>query len=90
MSPTMYQSIDEHIIKFKGHKILRLYVKEKPGQWGFKLWCRRDAVSGYLFQFDLYTGKKVGYTKHGLGERVVLLLTEQLAHKNCHIFIDNF
>ena len=90
MSPTMYQSIDEHMIKFKGHNILRQYVKGKPVQWGFKLWCRCDAVTGYLFQFDLYTGKKVGYTEHGLGEGVVLLLTEQLAHKNCHIFIDNF
>ena len=53
MSPTMYQSIDEHMIEFKGHKILEPYVKEKPMQCGFKLWCRCDAVSGYLFQFDL-------------------------------------
>ena len=30
MSPTMHQSIDEHMLKFKGHNILRQYVKGKP------------------------------------------------------------
>ena len=72
MYATAEQSIDEHMIKFKGHNILKQYVKGKPVQWGFKLWCRCDSKTGYLFQFDLYTGKKTGYIEHGLGEGVVL------------------
>ena len=56
MSATKNQSVDEHMVKFKGHYVLKQYVKGKPVQWGFKLWCRCDSTSGYLFQFDLYTG----------------------------------
>jgi hypothetical protein len=90
MSPTKFQSIDEHMIKFKGHNILRQYVKSKPIKWGFKMWCRCDSKSGYLFEFDLYTGKKVGKIEHGLGEGVVLQLTEKIKNMGCQIFIDNF
>ena len=53
------QSIDEHMIKFKGHNIMKQYIRNKPVKWRFKLWCRCDAVSGYMYQFDLYTGHKV-------------------------------
>ena len=37
MAPTKCQSIDEHMIKFKGHNILRQYVKGKPIKWGYKM-----------------------------------------------------
>jgi len=57
-SASKQQSINEHMIKFKGHNILRQYIRNKPIKWRFKLWCRCDAVSGYLYQFDLYTGRK--------------------------------
>lgn len=59
LSSTQFQSIDEHMIKFKGHNILRQYVKGKPIQWGFKMWCRCDSKTGYLFECDLYLGKLV-------------------------------
>ena len=49
MAPSQFQSTDEHMIKFKGHNILRQYVKGKPIQWGFKLWCRCAAKTGYLY-----------------------------------------
>ena len=52
MSATAEQSIDEYKIKFKGHNILKLNVKGKPVQWGFKLWCSCDSKTGNLFQFD--------------------------------------
>ena len=60
ISSTQQQSIDEHMVKYKGHSILNQYVKEKPIKWGFKIWCRCAAKSGYLYEFDLYTGKKKG------------------------------
>ena len=66
-NPSKQQSIDEHMIKFKGQNIMKQYIRNKPVKWGFKLWCRCDAVSGYLYQFDMYTGRKTD-TEHGLGE----------------------
>ena len=90
MSATKNQSVDEHMVKFKGHNILKQYVKGKPVQWGFKLWCRCHSTIGYLFQFDLYTGKKTGHVEQGLGEGVVLSLTEQIKNLQYHVYIDNF
>ena len=90
MAPSEFQSIDEHMIKFKGHNIIRQYVKGKPIKWGFKMWCRCASKSGYLFECDLYTGKKYGLVQYGLGEAVVLQLTEKIRDIGCHIFIDNF
>ena len=42
MQPTEYQAIDEHMIKFKGHNILKQYMKQKPIKWGIKVWCRLE------------------------------------------------
>ncbi|XP_028659115.1 piggyBac transposable element-derived protein 2-like [Erpetoichthys calabaricus] len=81
------QSIDEHMIKFKGHNIMRQYVKGKPIKWGFKMWCRCDARTGYLYQFEPYLGKKAQHVEHNLGESVILHLTESLPRTG---FFDNF
>ena len=72
MNPTKHQSIDEHKLKFKGHNVLRQYVKRKPIQWGFKMWCRCDSRTGYLFEFEIYAGKKTNEVQFGLREGVVL------------------
>ena len=90
MAPTKCQSIDEHMIKFKGHNILCQYVKGKPIKWGYKMWCRCDSKTGYLFQFDLYLGKKTNEVEKGLGEGVVLHLTQELENLFCQVYIDNF
>ena len=89
LKPTQHQSINEHMVKFKGDNILKQYVKGKPIQWGFKLWCRCNSKTGYLFEGDLYCEKKVGFVKHGLGG-VVLQLTQKIERLGCQVFIDNF
>lgn len=90
MTNTKTQAIDEHMIKFKGHNIMRQYVKNKPVKWGFKMWCRADSTTGYLFQFDLYTGRKQGGAETGLGESVVLQLSKGLQGLGCEVYFDNF
>ena len=37
MAPTKFQSEDKLMKKFKGHNILRQFVKGKPIKWEFKL-----------------------------------------------------
>ena len=90
MTPSQFQLKDEHMIKMKELNITRQCVNGKPIKWGFKMWCRCDSKSGCLFKFDLYTGKKCGHVQYGLGEAVVLQLTEKIRNIGCHIFIDNF
>ena len=45
------------------------YMKNKPIKWGFKWWCRCYSKAEYLYEFDLYLGKKEK-KKLGLGEIV--------------------
>lgn len=88
--PTKQQRVDEHMIKFKGHNIMKQYIKNKPIRWGFKTLCRRDSETGYLFQCEMYTGMKSEGTAMGLGELVMLKLTDELKGFGCEVFFDNF
>ena len=84
-----HQSIDKHMCKFKGKSIMRQYMKNKPIKWDFKFWFSCGAKSGYLYEFDMYLGKK-GNTEFGLGESVVLSLCQRLKDTHCFVFFDNF
>ena len=63
-------------------------MKNKPIKWGFKFWFRCGAKSGYLYEFDMYLGKK--NTKFVLDEFVVLSLSQKLKDTRCFVFFDNF
>lgn len=51
MTNTKTQAIDEHMIKFKGHNIMRQYVKNKPIKWVVK-------YNKYMGGVDLMDQKK--------------------------------
>jgi len=85
------QSIDEAMIRFKGRSSIRQYMPMKPIKRGYKVWVRADSRTGYIYQFDLYTGKGNDSTSGlGLGSRVVKHLTESLKDTNTHVTFDNF
>ena len=52
------QSIDEDMVKFKGRSEMKHYIKSKPIKWDFKFWFRCWSKSGYLYQLDIYLGRK--------------------------------
>ena len=54
------------------------------------MWCRCDAKSRYLFEFDLYTRKKHGGVKCDLGEAVLLSYTKKLENLQCQVYFDNY
>ncbi|CAH2106616.1 unnamed protein product [Euphydryas editha] len=83
------QSIDETMVKFKGKSSMKQYMPKKPIKRGYKCWARCDSKSGYLYQFQLYTGKIGNTTEKNLGYRVVLDLSENLP-ENTLIAFDNF
>ena len=82
------QSIDEHMTKFKGKHGCKQYLLLKPIKWGFKWWCRCSS-SGYLYETDLYLGKKQE-TEYNLSESVVLNLSQSLRDTYCTLYFDNF
>ena len=54
------------------------------------MWCRCDSKTKYLFEFDLYNGKKHGGVKCGLREAVLLSRTEKLEGLQCQVYFDNY
>ena len=73
------KSIDKHMVKFKGRSGMKQYIKPKPTKWGFKFWFRCSSKFGYLYQMDIYLGRKqTSEFNLGLGEEVVLQLTKDL------------
>ena len=89
MEPEAKQSLDEHMIKYKGSSVMQQHIKKTWIKWGFGMWYRCAPKTGYLYQFDIYTGRKKT-TEFGLGESVVLQLTEKLNGSFCPIFFHNF
>lgn len=73
-TPSSFVAVDESMIRFKGRSAIKQYMPMKPIKWGYKVWCIADSATGFVFMFELYTGKsdQIGDT---LGEKVVLHLT---------------
>ena len=75
--------------KYKGRSSMKQYVKNKPVKWGFNFWYRCASETGYIYQSDLYLGKKKS-PKENLESGVFLKTTESLQNKHCMAFFDNF
>lgn len=83
-----YGTVGESMIKFKGELSIKQYLPMKLIKNGFKVWCLCDAVTGYLFNYQIYLGKEETSGKEvSLGERVVFDLISghnfQGAHLTC-------
>ena len=86
-----YNELRENsMITFKGRSSMKQYLPKKPVKRGFKVWVRADAVTGYLCEFDVYTGKTEGQREFGLGGNVVKTLTQHITGHNHTVYCDNF
>nr|CAH7730523.1 unnamed protein product [Callosobruchus chinensis]CAH7746626.1 unnamed protein product [Callosobruchus chinensis] len=88
-SPTEFQAIDESMIKYKGRSSMKQYMPAKPTKRGYKVWVRADD-SGFVCEFQIYTGKVGDLSEKDLGGRVVRDLTKDLKNKNNKVFFDNY
>lgn len=90
-SQSSSQSIDESMVKFKGRSSMKQYMPNKPIKRGYKIWARCDSESGYLYSFDIYTGKATSTDENsgGLGYRVVMDLCRNVQPYTLMAF-DNF
>ena len=65
-------SVDEAMVKFKGHLGMKQYLPVKPVKRGIKVWVCAEASRGYVCDFQVYTWKKQhGMMEQNLGYRVV-------------------
>ena len=85
------ESIDEHMVKFRGRSGIKQYIKLKPIKWGFKFWFHCPSKSRYLYQMDIYLGRKqTPEFNLGLGEEAILQLTKNLEQPFSTVHFDNF
>lgn len=87
--PSKNISVDESMIRFKGRSSLRQYMPNKPIKRGYKVWVRASQ-SGYIDEFQIYTGKIGVKAEVNLGSRVVTDLTRSLANLNHMVYFDNY
>jgi len=85
------QSIDEGMVQFKGRNTMKQYMPMKPVKRGYKLWIRADAATGYVYHFQVYTGRNDSDAGGvGLAARVVQKLTEAIHFTYTHVAFDNY
>ena len=86
-----FQSIDESMTKFKGRSTLKQYLPMKPVKRGIKLWMRCDALTGYTYNMNVYTGKEDSPNPVGTpGERVVGALVSTIKETDVIFAFDRF
>ena len=89
MSDAERQSIEKYMTKFKSRISRKQYRKNKPIKWVLKWWYRCCSKTRYLYEFDLYLGKKEK-TELGFGETAVLDLSKKLENTHCMLYFHNF
>ncbi|GLG94026.1 uncharacterized protein GBIM_01321 [Gryllus bimaculatus] len=88
---SLFLSIDESMVGFKGRSSLKQYMPMKLIKRGFNIWVIACAVTGYCLGMPVYEGKYEGdKTSKSLGERVVEELSSALEGLGycffCHFF----
>ncbi|GBM24837.1 PiggyBac transposable element-derived protein 4 [Araneus ventricosus] len=89
--PYQNMSVDEAMIKYKGRLGIIQYMPKKPTKRGIKIWMLCDSSFGYVYDFDVYCGKKdkIPRSKKGLGYDVVTHLAKSLNPRYC-LYFDRF
>ena len=95
-SPGQELSVDESMVKYKGHCRGKVCMPKKPIKVGFKIWCCSCACCGYLCTFQVYDGKPrdpvtgKAVREKGLVNRVVTDLVAPFEDHNHVVYCDNF
>ena len=82
--------VDEAMIAFKGRSSIKQYMPQKPVKRGLKVWVMADSKTGFVSQFNVYTGKKGDTSEKGLGGNVVRELVNDLLGQHRCVYMDNF
>ena len=77
------------MVPWRGRIKWKQYCPDKPVKFGFKVFVLCDAETNYIYNIDVYTGKKEVITKD-LGGRTVLYLVSGLENKGHILYMDSF
>ena len=82
--------VDEQFVVFRGRCPFKVYIPNKPGMDGLKVWICCDVDTAYCSNFEVYLGKTGRMREVGKGEHVVLQITSHLAGSGRCCTVDNF
>ena len=88
--PKREVSIDETLVPYKGRTKILQYIPSKPHKWGLKVWTLADSKSGYVWNWQLYTGKITLQNGRGAAHEVVMSLMDPLLNLGHHLYCDNY
>ena len=88
-SPCLYISVDESMIGTRGRLSFLQYLPKKPTKWGIKLWVCAESKTGYIYDFEVYTGQG-DKSEHGLAYRVVMSMVNDFLESGRVVYVDNF
>ena len=77
--PSRYLSIDEMMVGTRCRVVFLQYLPKKPTKFGIKVWINSEAKSGYVLNFQIYTGSEGKTKEKGLAYGVVM---EQWNHNS--------
>ncbi|XP_039436001.1 piggyBac transposable element-derived protein 4-like [Culex pipiens pallens] len=89
-SPSENLTVDERLALFKGHCPFRVYMRDKPGKFGIKVWCCACCETHYIVNFQIYTGKTGNAPEKNQGKRVVTDLVGPFTGSWREVTSDNF
>jgi hypothetical protein len=79
------------MIPYRGRRCeIKQYMKNKPIKYGLKVWCLANSKSRYVYNLDVYTGKKGEAAEKDLGENVVKSLVADLNDLGHVVVTDRF
>jgi len=53
---SLYLTVDEMVVSFRGRCPFRIYMKSKPERYGIKIWAVVDVRSSYVLGLQIYVG----------------------------------
>jgi len=65
-------------------------MKNKPVKYGIKVWCMANSKSRYVYDLQVYTGKKGVKAEKDLGLKVVTTLVSDLKGLGHVVVTDRF
>ncbi|UYV78050.1 PGBD5 [Cordylochernes scorpioides] len=89
-TPQQNLTIDEAMCPFRGRVGFRVYIKGKPHKYGIKIFQICEAVSGYAYNLDIYTGKDPEQPEHNSNPNLVDRLAKRFYGQGYHIYFDRW
>ena len=90
--PYQYVSVDESLLLWKGRLGWKQYIPKKRSRFGIKTYELCDSITGYLWNFSVYTGKAMASAASDLSSssQIVIDLMAGLLNKGHCVITDNF